>query len=74
MIIAILLTLTLSNYFHCQIRATIACRILKFEPMIKKSLVANHKFFTSITFSKGNPFAYIIFIVTKHFEYVLIKI
>ena len=41
---------------HCQIKATIAYRILKFEPMIKKLIVTNHAFFTFITFSNISSF------------------
>ena len=39
--------------------ASIAYRILKVESMIKKLIVANRTFFTSITFSRIDPFAYI---------------
>ena len=49
-----------------QIMATIAYRILKFEFMIKKPIVENHAFFTSITFSKINSFTYINSIVIQH--------
>ena len=42
---------------HRQTMATIAYRILKFEPMIKKSIVANQTFFTANTFSNDNYFA-----------------
>ena len=42
-----------------QIMATIACRILKFKSVIKKPLVTNPTFFTSITLSRINSFAYI---------------
>ena len=38
---------------------TIAYRILKFESMIKKGIVANHAFFAVVTFSKFNSFTYI---------------
>ena len=44
---------------NCQIMATIAYRILKFESTIKKPIVANHAFFTSITFSRISSFTYI---------------
>ena len=52
--------------YHCQFMTTIAYRILKFESMIKKLIVANHAFFTAITFSKINSFAYINSIVIYH--------
>ena len=38
---------------------TIAYRILKLESMIKKLIMANHRFFAVITFSEINSFAYI---------------
>ena len=53
------------NTKHCQIMATIAYRILKFESMIKKRIVANHAWFVS-TFSKVNSFAYINSIAIQH--------
>ena len=37
-----------------QIIAAIAYRILKFESMIKKTIVENYAFFTAITFSMIN--------------------
>ena len=49
-----------------QIMTTIAYRILKFESMIKKPIVKNHAFFTPITFSCNNPFAYINYILIQH--------
>ena len=51
---------------NLQIMATLAYRILKFEPMIKKLIVTNHAFFTGITFSRINSFAYINSIVIQH--------
>ena len=41
---------------HCQITTTITKknRVLKFKPMIKKSVVADDTFFTIITFSRIN--------------------
>ena len=50
MIIAILLILTQ----HGQIMTTIAHRILKFESMIKKPIMANYALFSIVTFSKFN--------------------
>ena len=47
------------NTQHRKNMATIANRILKFESMIKKPIVANHTFFSVITFGKMNSFAYI---------------
>ena len=41
---------------HNQIMANIIYRILKLEPMIKKTIVTNHTFFTVITFSNFNSF------------------
>ena len=38
----------------CQIMTTSTCIILKFESMIKKSIVTNHAFSTFITFSRIN--------------------
>ena len=43
----------------CLLMATIAYKVLKFEPIIKKPIVANHTFFTAITFQRINSFAYI---------------
>ena len=40
-----------------QIMATTAYGILKFEPMIKKTIVANYTFFTVIIFRNINSFA-----------------
>ena len=51
---------------HCQIRTTIAYRILKIESMIKKPIMANHVFFAAVTFSKINSFAYINSFVIQH--------
>ena len=51
---------------HCQIMTTIAYRILKFESMIKKAVMANHTLFGVVTFSNINSFAYINSIVTQH--------
>ena len=51
---------------NCQIMRIITNIISKLIPMIKKPLVANHTFFTVITFKKINFFAYIKFIVTQH--------
>ena len=51
---------------HCLIMTTIAYRILKFKPMIKKPIVAYHAFFAVATFSKVSYFAYINFIVIQH--------
>ena len=51
---------------NCQIKATIAYRILKFESMIEKTIVTNHAFSTFITFSTINSFAYINSIVMYH--------
>ena len=42
--------------------------ILKFESIIKKPIVANHTFFTSIAFSKINSFAYINSIVIRNLQ------
>ena len=44
---------------NCQIMTTIAYRILKFETTIKKPIVANHTFFTSITVNGISSVAYI---------------
>ena len=46
--------ITCSKTQNCQIMATIAYTVLKFEFMIKKAIVTNHAFFTSITFSRIN--------------------
>ena len=48
-----------------QMVATIAYRILKFDSMIKKPIVTNDIFLTSITF-RINSFVYINSIVIKH--------
>ena len=45
---------------------TIVYRILKFESIIKKAIVANHAFFAVVTVSKINFFAYISSIVIQH--------
>ena len=37
--------------------ATVAYRILKFEPMMKKAILSNHALFTSVTFTRMNSFA-----------------
>ena len=50
---------------HCQIMATIVYRILKFESMIEKPIMANQTFFAAVTFSKINSFAYINSIVIQ---------
>ena len=47
---------------NCQIMTTIAYRILKFETTIKKPIVANHTFFTSITVNGISSVAYINFV------------
>ena len=51
---------------HCQIMATIAYKILKFETMIKKNNSDKNALFTAITFSRINYFGYINLIVTQH--------
>ena len=38
---------------------TIANKILKFESMIKKTIITNNTFVTVVTFSKINSYAYI---------------
>ena len=58
---------------NCYIMATIAYRILKFESMIKIPVVANHLFFTSITFSRVNSFTYISFIVIQYLKDLIFK-
>ena len=40
--------------------------ILKFEPMIKKPIVAKHTFCTDITFSRINSFPYLNFIMIQN--------
>ena len=45
---------------------TITYRILKFESMIEKSIVANYTFFDVITFSQINSFSYINSIVIQY--------
>ena len=45
------------NTQNRQVMETITYRILKFEPMIKKSIVANYTFFTVMTLSNINSFA-----------------
>ena len=54
------------NTENCDIRATIAYRILKFDSLIKNPIVANHALFTAITFSRINSFAYINSIVIQY--------
>ena len=49
------------NTQHCQMMTTIANRDLIFKPMIKVPIVANHTFFTIITFSRINSFNSITF-------------
>ena len=44
----------------------IAYRILKLEPMIKKTIVTNYAFFTAFTYRRINSFAYINSIVIHH--------
>ena len=51
---------------NCQIMTTIAYRILKFEPMIKKPIVTNLVFFAVVTFSGTSSFAYINSILIQH--------
>ena len=58
--------ITYNKAQHGQIMATIVYKILKFEPMIKKSMVENHALFAIVTFSKINSFAYINSIVIQH--------
>ena len=41
---------------HRKIMANIRYKILKFELMIKKPIVANHTFITVVTFSRINSF------------------
>ena len=53
---------------HRQIVITTKYIILKFEPIIKKLIVANYTFFTVITFSNINFFPYINSIVIKHLQ------
>ena len=53
------------NNLHCQIMTTIAYRILKFESIIKKPVMANYTSFAVVTSSKINSFAYISSIVIK---------
>ena len=45
---------------------SIAYRILKFESMIKKSILANHIFFTVATFIRIDSFSYVNSIVTEN--------
>ena len=60
---------TIVNTFNCdnsdtayirtqnrQIIEAIATRILKVEPLIKKTILTNHSFFTLITFANINYF------------------
>ena len=51
---------------HRQIITTIAKRILKYKPMIKKPLVTDNTFFTVSIFSKINPFTQISSIVIQN--------
>ena len=46
-----------------QLMRTIAYRLLKFESMIKNSIMQNRKYFAVVTFSKINSFAFVISIV-----------
>ena len=50
------------NAQQCQIMTSMTYIILKVESMIKKPIVANHRFFAVLTFSKINFFVYINFI------------
>ena len=52
---------------------TITDRILKFKPMIKKSIAAKHKFFVAVTFSRINSIAYINSIIIQHLQNPFIK-
>ena len=51
---------------HRQIIAAITYRILKFEPMITKPIVANQKLFAVVTFSNINSSTYINSILIQH--------
>ena len=51
---------------NSQIMKTVRYQILKFEPMIKKSIVANHAFLAVTTFSRTSSFTYIKSIVIQH--------
>ena len=51
---------------HRSIRATIAYRILKIKPMIKKPKMKNYAFLTVITFRNINSFAYINYILIQN--------
>ena len=55
-----------STKTYCQMMAAIAHKILKFESMIKKAIVANHALFTCITFSKMNSFGCVSSIVLQY--------
>ena len=52
---------------------TSAYRILKLESMIKNSIIANHTFFTFITFSRINSSSYINPIVIQHLQDLFFK-
>ena len=49
-----------------QIMTTIANIILKFQPMLKKSIMTNHTIFAVATFSKISYFVYTNSIVIQH--------
>ena len=51
---------------HSQIITTITNIVSTFEHRIKKIIVANHKLFTVITFSRINSFAYINSRIIQH--------
>ena len=55
----------IKTQYH-QIMTTIENGILKFEPMINKSIVANYTCFTVFTFNNNNSFTYINSIVIQH--------
>ena len=44
---------------NCQVMGTIAYRILKCKSVVKKAILGNHAFLTSITVSMSNFFTYI---------------
>ena len=60
-------------YLTFQIMTTIAYRILKFESMIKKPIVVSHTFFTFITYSRINSFAYTTSVIIQHLQYLIFK-
>ena len=64
----------MSLIFTLNIMTTIGHRILKFESMIKKLKITNHKFFAFATLSKNNSCACINSIVTQHLYYLIFKI